>query len=340
MPIATRGALKTLDMQEMRGLGAEIILSNTYHLLLRPGEEGFDGGLGPLTDFMGWHGPVLTDSGGYQVFSLGALRTITDEGVRFRSHLTGEQILLTPERSVLFQAQMGVDIAMVLDECPKAGSSIDELSISLARTTAWARRCKEAYEGLINEGREIPALYGIVQGGTSLALRKDHLARLLEIGFDGYAIGGLSVGETKSEMWRVLEELVPLLPVDKPRYLMGVGTPDDIIRGVAIGIDQFDCVLPTRNARHGTLFVRNDAWDKGMGAEHFGILRIHNEQHKYDQGPLDPYCDCATCMKYSRAYLRYLFQVGEPLAAVLATRHNLRLYLRMMQELQTVGAPE
>jgi queuine tRNA-ribosyltransferase len=311
MPVGTRASVKTLDPEEVRSSGASILLGNTYHLMLRPGEE-LIRRAGGLAAFMGWHGPTLTDSGGYQVFSLGERARISDEGVVFSSHIDGARVELTPERAVAVQAALGSDIAMVLDECPPASAAPAEIERAMARTTDWARRqiaCPRP------EGQ---ALFGIVQGGTDEELRRRHLLELAELPFDGLALGGLSVGEPVEEMYRVIDAVAPGMPAERPRYLMGVGTPEDILRAVARGVDMFDCVLPTRNARNGQAFV------------HGGKLNIKQARYAEDPEPLEPGCGCPCCARFERRYLRHLFNVGEMLVFRLITLHNLHHYGALM----------
>ncbi len=314
MPIATAGALKGLLPSEARELGAEILLANTYHLHLRPGEELIKKA-GGLHKFMSWDGPILTDSGGYQVFSLAKIRKLKEDGVEFQSHLDGKTIFLTPEKAMQIQAKLGSDIHMVLDECPAADAKRDYVEKSLALTTEWARRSKKA-------ASKKSLVFGIVQGGMHADLRKRSAEELRGIGFDGYAIGGLSVGEPQKTMLKMIDTTLPHLPVDKPRYLMGVGTPQDILEAVERGIDMFDCVLPTRNARHGHLFTSR------------GVVRIKNEAHAKSLKPLDPDCACYTCQHFTRAYLRHLFMSNELLGLRLLTLHNVAFYLNLMKEIR------
>jgi queuine tRNA-ribosyltransferase len=311
MPVGTAGAVKAVQHRDLREIGARILLANTYHLMLRPGDA-LVAGLGGLHGFTGWDGPFLTDSGGYQVFSLAALRRLDEEGVRFQSHLDGSQHLLSPERSMEVQQSLGADIAMAFDECPPGDAPREAVAEATARSTRWAARSRRAHT------RSDQWLFGIVQGGVHLDLRDESARALIEIGFPGYAVGGLSVGEPKPGRDRVLEQLDPLLPAERPRYLMGVGTPQDLIEGVARGIDMFDCVMPTRNARNGQLFTSR------------GRLSIRNARYRDDPRPPDPDCRCPTCRSTSRAYLRHLHQAGEMTAATLMTIHNLFYYLDMM----------
>jgi len=319
MPVGTYGAVKTMAPRDLREVGAQIILGNTFHLWLRPGTAVFDK-LGGLHGFNGWDGPILTDSGGFQVWSLGALRTITEEGVRFASPINGDRLMLTPEESMRIQRSLNADVVMVFDECTPyeidgRPATLDEAATSMRLSLRWARRSRDAFDRLENPN----ALFGIVQGGMFEALRDESLAGLTDIGFHGYAIGGLSVGEPKEDMLRVLDHVGARLPPDAPRYLMGVGTPEDLVAGVAMGVDLFDCVMPTRNARNGWLFTR------------FGDVKIRNARHRDDPRPLDPTCACHTCRHFSRAYLHHLNRVDEILGAHLATLHNLHYYLDLMR---------
>ncbi len=330
MPIATKGAVKTLSAGDMSDLGAQILLSNTYHLLLRPGFEALEE-LGGLHDLMGWQGPILTDSGGYQVFSLGC--DVTDESVVFKSHLDGSKIELTPELSVQMQMQaIGSDIAMQLDEVAPGDSDRDVYEAAMERSIKWAERCKKEAGRVRMKDQK---LFGIVQGGTHEDLREQSLKSLVDIGFDGYAIGGLSVGESREDAYRITEFCADRLPEDKPRYFMGGGMPEEIVYYVSVGVDMFDCVIPTRNARHGSLFVWNDDPSKvDLTKDFYSRLSITNEEFKFDTNPIDPHCDCPTCKTTSRAYLRHLFATGEILAMRLATIHNISFYLRLMKELR------
>ena len=316
MPVGTYGTVKAMSPAELRELGADIVLGNTFHLWLRPGLEVI-AAHGGLHRFMAWNGPILTDSGGFQVFSLGALRKITEEGVRFQSPVNGDACFLTPEESMRIQRVLDSDVVMVFDECTPYPATQGEARDSMQMSLRWAERSKRAHEGNPN------ALFGIVQGGVYEALREESLAGLVGIGFDGYAIGGLSVGETKEEMRRILRHTAPCLPADKPRYLMGVGTPRDIVEGVAAGIDMFDCVLPTRNARNGWLYTSA------------GVVKLRNARYRDDLGPLDPACACYTCRNFTRAYLHHLQRVNEILGARLNTLHNLYFYQQLMRELRT-----
>lgn len=315
MPVGTYGTVKGMKTEEVAETGAEILLGNTFHLMLRPGTEIIEQH-GGLHGFMNWDKPILTDSGGFQVFSLGKMRKITEEGVKFSSPVNGEKIMLTPERSMEVQRSLGSDIVMIFDECTPYPASHEESKVSMELSLRWAQRSKDAHEGNLN------ALFGIVQGGMYEDLREVSVKGLTSIGFDGYAIGGLSVGEPKEDMIRILDHTAPLIPENKPRYLMGVGKPEDLVEGVRRGIDMFDCVMPTRNARNGHLFVTN------------GVIKIRNARHKTDTGPLDPECDCYTCKNYSRAYLHHLDKCNEILGSQLNTMHNLRFYQRVMQGLR------
>ncbi|MBA6391713.1 tRNA guanosine(34) transglycosylase Tgt [Colwellia sp. BRX10-3] len=315
MPVGTYGTVKGMKTEEVAQTGAEILLGNTFHLMLRPGTEIIEQH-GGLHGFMNWDKPILTDSGGFQVFSLGKMRKITEEGVKFSSPVNGEKIMLTPERSMEVQNSLGSDIVMIFDECTPYPASHEESKVSMELSLRWAQRSKDAHEGNLN------ALFGIVQGGMYEDLREVSVNGLTSIGFDGYAIGGLSVGEPKEDMIRILDHTAPLIPENKPRYLMGVGKPEDLVEGVRRGIDMFDCVMPTRNARNGHLFVTN------------GVIKIRNARHKTDTGPLDPECDCYTCKNYSRAYLHHLDKCNEILGSQLNTMHNLRFYQRVMQGLR------
>jgi len=315
MPVATYGSIKTLTPEEVRDLGASIILSNVYHLFLRPGVELIQA-MGGLHRFMNWPGPILTDSGGYQVFSLAPFRTITEEGVVFRSHVNGDQHFLTPEKVVQLQEALGVDIMMCLDECPPFPCQEKEVRRAMDLTYKWAQRSLKAWS------RQGAALFAIVQGGMVPHWRREQAQALRELDFSGYALGGLSVGEDKETTLAMIEVTTPELPEDKPRYLMGLGTPEDLVEAVARGLDLFDCVLPTRNARNGMAFTEN------------GRLVIKNSQYARDPKPLSPGCPCYTCRHYSRAYLRHLFLCREILAYRLLTWHNLYYYLDLMKQMR------
>jgi queuine tRNA-ribosyltransferase len=315
MPVGTYGVVKSLTPDEVRALGAQIVLGNTFHLWLRPGLEVI-AAHGGLHEFMRWDGPILTDSGGFQVYSLTHLRKISEEGVRFASPLNGDRLLLTPEKSMEIQRVLNSDIVMIFDECTPYPADHRTAKTSMELSLRWAERSKAAHAANPN------ALFGIVQGGMYEDLRDESLEQLTRIGFDGYAIGGLSVGEPKEDMERILTHTAPRLPEDKPRYLMGVGTPEDLAYAVSQGIDMFDCVMPTRNARHGVLFTRH------------GDLRIKNAKHRSELGPIDETCDCYTCRNFSRAYLHHLFRSGETLSGRLNSIHNLHYYQTLMRELR------
>jgi queuine tRNA-ribosyltransferase len=317
LPVGTLGAVKAVTPEELRACGAQMILANTYHLYLRPGHAVVRD-LGGLHRFMHWEGPILTDSGGFQAFSMEALRRLDEEGVRFKSHLDGSLHHLTPELSMEVQAALGSDIAMVLDECPPLPSPREAVAAAVDRTTRWAERSREAYARAGGPG----AAFAIVQGGTFEDLRARSAEALLSLGFPGYAIGGVSVGEPPEAIAAVARLTAALLPEDKPRYLMGVGRPEDLVAAVAAGVDLFDCVMPTRNARNGTLFTSR------------GKVNIKREENRTDPGPLDPDCPCEACRHYSRAYLRHLYVSGEILAARLHTIHNLTFYLGLMARLR------
>jgi len=316
MPVGTQGTVKSLLPETVRELGAEIILSNTYHLYLRPGHQLIKK-LGGLHRFMNWNGPILTDSGGFQVYSLGALRKISEEGVTFQSHIDGSRHFISPEISIEIQEALGSDIVMCFDECTPYPADFDYAQKSLDLTLRWAERSKKAKK---ENGQ---ALFGIVQGSVYPELRKKAIQEIINIGFDGYALGGLSVGEPIETMLELVAEHAPLLPENAPRYVMGVGTPGDILACVERGIDMFDCVIPTRCARNGLLFTK------------FGKIVIKNAIFREDENPIDPQCDCYTCRNYSRAYLRHLFMAKEILALVLNTIHNVRHYMALMEEIRS-----
>ncbi|MCK5123399.1 MAG: tRNA guanosine(34) transglycosylase Tgt [Candidatus Pacebacteria bacterium] len=364
MPIATCGSVKSIDSVEMEKLGADIILGNTYHLYLRPGDKLIKK-LGGLHNFMNWQKPILTDSGGYQVFSLAKMRKITEEGVSFQSHIDGSRHLLTPEKSIEIQQNLGSDIIMVLDECAPYPASKKYIRESLEMTTRWAERCKIYFNktqnrkhkkdvtlSLLKSGKSSESailrqaqddnslLFGIIQGGTYKDLREESVKQLLELNFDGYAIGGVSVGEPSEKMLRVIDWTTPFLPEDKPRYLMGVGKPEEVVSAVAKGIDMFDCVIPTRNARHGTIYKFKTQSKKLKVAEKqnknfYEILHITNKKFKTDKKPIDKNCQCFTCQNYSRAYLRHLFVSNELLALRLASIHNVYFYLELMKRIRS-----
>lgn len=311
MPVGTYGSVKSLSPDEVRDIGAHILLGNTFHLWLRPGLEVISE-FGGLHQFMGWNGPILTDSGGFQVWSLGDLRKITEEGVRFRSPINGDSCFLTPEESMRIQKVLNSDIVMIFDECTPYPATHIEARDSMRLSLRWAARSKAAHHGNPN------ALFGIIQGGMYEDLRDESLAGLTGIGFEGYAIGGLSVGEPKEDMLRILAHTTPQMPQDKPRYLMGVGTPEDLVDAVSYGVDMFDCVMPTRNARNGWLFTR------------YGDIKLKNARYRKDTRPLDEECSCYTCRNFSRAYLHHLHRTGEILGARLNTIHNLHYYQELM----------
>jgi queuine tRNA-ribosyltransferase len=319
MPVGTYAAVKAMSPAELVETGAQIVLGNAFHLWLRPGLEVI-AAHGGLHRFMGWDGPILTDSGGFQVFSLGTLRKVSEEGVAFQSPLNGDKLFLTPEESMRIQRVLDADIAMIFDECTAHPASRDEAAESMRLSLRWAARSKAAHEGNAN------AVFGIVQGGMHEDLRDESRQALEHIGFDGYAIGGLSVGEPKEDMARILAHVAPRLPRERPRYLMGVGTPEDIVEAVGQGIDMFDCVLPTRNARNGWLFTR------------FGDVKIKNARHRTDTGPLDATCGCSACRNFSRAYLHHLHRTNEILGARMNTLHNLSYYQGLMREIREAVA--
>jgi len=315
MPVGTYGTVKGMLPRDIEAIGAEIILGNTFHLMLRPGTEVVKAH-GDLHDFTQWQGPILTDSGGFQVFSLGDMRKITEKSVTFRSPVDGSKVELSPEIAIQVQRDLGSDIVMIFDECTPYPATEKQARESMEMSLRWAERSKKAHEG------NPAALFGIVQGGMYESLRERSLQGLTDIGFDGYAIGGLSVGEPKEDMIRILDHLPPKMPGDKPRYLMGVGRPEDIVEAVRRGIDMFDCVMPTRNARNGYLFTST------------GIIKIRNARHRHDTGPLDERCDCYTCRHFSRSYLHHLDKCGEMLGSQLNTIHNLRFYQNLMRGLR------
>jgi queuine tRNA-ribosyltransferase len=324
MPVGTAATVKAMKPQDVRASGADIILGNTYHLMLRPGAERV-AKLGGLHAFMGWERPILTDSGGYQVMSLAELRQLGDNGVAFRSHLDGSSHLLTPERSVEVQRLLGADIVMAFDECTPFPASVDEAEQSMERSMRWAQRSRDAFD-MGPEHAARAALFGIQQGSMDAGLRRRSTEALTAIGFDGYAVGGLAVGEGQAEMFRVLDFAVPMLPADRPRYLMGVGKPDDIVGAVERGIDMFDCVLPTRSGRTGQAFTWN------------GPVNIRNARFAEDGSPIDPGCSCPVCSTWSRAYVHHLVRAGEILGAMLMTEHNLHFYQQLMAQLRAAIA--
>ncbi len=315
MPVGTYGSVKSLTPEDLTGIGAQIILGNTFHLMLRPGMDVVKRH-GDLHNFMHWDKPILTDSGGFQVFSLGAMRKITEQGVTFKSPINGSKIFMGPEESMQVQRDLGSDIVMIFDECTPYPATVQEAADSMRLSLRWAERSKTAHAD------NPSALFGIVQGGMYEHLRQESIEGLVEFGFDGYAIGGLSVGEPKEEMMNTLNGVHQKMPIDKPRYLMGVGTPEDLVEAVRRGIDMFDCVMPTRNARNGHLFIST------------GVIKIRNSQYEFDTGPLDESCTCYTCTHYSRAYLRHLDKCKEMLGARLNTIHNLFYYLKLMKEMR------
>ncbi len=315
MPVGTSATVKGLTPSQLAEAGVQMLLANTYHLALRPGAD-VVADLGGLHRLMGWDGPILTDSGGFQVFSLARLTRLDDEGVTFRSHLDGSPFVLSPEGAIRIQEQLGADCMMCLDECPPHGVDRDRLEAAVDRTTRWARRCRQA------QRRSDQALFAIVQGGTDPDLRRRSAEALIELGFPGFAIGGLGVGEAPADMYATLEAAVPLLPAERPRYLMGVGRPIDLIEGVLRGVDLFDCVMPTRNGRNATAFTSR------------GTLRLRNACHQRDPRPLDEECPCSVCAKFSRGYLRHLFTANEMLGPILLSLHNVAYYQRLMAELR------
>jgi queuine tRNA-ribosyltransferase len=317
MPVGTQGTVKGMLPEALVEIGAQIVLANTYHLYLRPGHELIKQ-LGGLHKFMNWDKPILTDSGGFQVFSLGALRKITEEGASFQSHIDGSKHMLTPELSIAIQQALDSDIIMVFDECIPHPSERKYIIDSTNRSTRWAKRCRAVLPAGSSN-----ALFGIVQGGMETDLRRMSIEQLIEIGFEGYALGGLSVGEETALMYDMMEYSLPLLPADKPRYVMGVGTPENLVEGVARGCDMFDCVMPTRNARNGVMFTT------------FGKVSIKQARYRNDDSPIDPECNCYVCRNYSRAYLRHLYNTGEILSSILNTHHNLHYYQQLMTDMRT-----
>jgi queuine tRNA-ribosyltransferase len=315
MPVGTLATVKGLTPEQIRATGAQQVLANTYHLALRPGAD-IVAELGGLHQFMQWDGPILTDSGGFQVFSLAKLSKITDDQVTFRSHINGDLFDLSPERAVAIQEQLGADCIMCLDECPPHDVPRERLIEAVDRTTRWAARCRDA------QRRDDQALFGIVQGGTDRELRERSATGLLPLDFPGYAVGGLSVGEEPARMYETLDFTVPFLPTDRPRYLMGVGRPEDLLEAVLRGIDLFDCVMPTRNGRNATAFTSA------------GTVKLRNLKHRTDPGPLDPECDCPVCTRFSRGYLRHLFLAEEMLGPILVSWHNLSYYQRLLRDLR------
>lgn len=324
MTIATGSAIKGIEVEEVKQLGGQVILSNTYHLNLRPTSE-LVRDMGGLHQFMNWQGPILTDSGGFQVFSLAQIRKITEDGVKFNSHIDGREIFMTPESSMQIQMNLGADIIMAFDEC-KAPDTKKKVEDSMNLTTIWSKRSREYVKKIQAEDGGLPTkdqqLFGIVQGSIFPDLRQKSAEDLVKIGFDGYAIGGLSVGEKEDVMYQMVDSTLPFLPEDQPRYLMGVGTPLNIVEAVARGVDMFDCVLPTRNARHGHLYTSR------------GSVNIRNTQYARDESPLDPDCECMTCKRYTKSYLRHLISSGEILAVPLLVRHNVAYYINLMKKIQ------
>jgi queuine tRNA-ribosyltransferase len=325
MPVGTQGALKGVHWRDVKASGADIVLGNTYHLMLRPGAEGI-AGLGGLHRFVNWPHPILTDSGGFQVMSLSELRKIDDNGVTFRSHLDGAMFALTPERAIEIQTLLGSDIVMQLDECIRLPQPQAELERAMRLSLAWAERCKRAFETAPPNEARGRALFGIVQGGDDRALRAASARALVDMDFPGYAVGGLAVGEPQAVMLAMIEEVAPLLPADRPRYLMGVGTPDDLLGAASRGIDMFDCVLPTRNGRHGLVYTR------------FGTVNLRNARHAADPRPLDPESRCPAARDYARAYLHHLVKTGEMLGAMLLSEVNLYYYQDLMAGMRTAIA--
>jgi len=327
MPVATRGAVKSLSAEELHQVGSQIILANTYHLWQRPGLSIIKKA-GGLHNFMNWDRPILTDSGGYQVYSLAKFRKITEQGVSFISEIDGAKLILTPEKAIDIQQVLGSDIMMVLDECPAYPSTLKYARDSMALTTRWAKRSL-VYKIKKRINRQL--LFGIVQGSVFKSLRQAHAAELAELNFDGYALGGLAVGEPANKMYQVLDFTVPVLPINKPRYLMGTGKPDQIVEAVKRGIDMFDCVIPTRHARHGTVYI----WKSNkLQGNFFDELRIEQSKFAKDMRPLDKFCRCQTCINYTRAYLRHLFKSSDPLGSRLASVHNIHFYLELMVKLR------
>lgn len=315
MPVGTAGTVKGMKPRELHEIGAQIILGNTYHLFLRPGEELIQN-FGGLHEFMRWDGPILTDSGGFQVFSLEGIRKVSEKGVEFRSHIDGSKRWMGPEESMAVQEALGSDIAMAFDECVALPADRSRVMDAMNRTTRWLERCVKAHK------REDQALFGIIQGGIETDLRRQHLEQIVEFDLPGYAIGGLSVGEAPEDMYRIVNDLAPRMPADKPRYLMGVGRPEDLVTCVAAGVDMFDCVMPTRHARNSQFFTRS------------GRLKIRNARYFNDEIAIDPECGCYTCQNFSRAYMRHLFNSKEMLGPILATHHNLYYYLDLMSEMR------
>lgn len=355
MPIATKGAVKNMTPEDLRSIGAEIVLGNTYHLWLRPGDE-LIARAGDLHTFMNWHSPILTDSGGFQVFSLGARAKtkygksgvkLTEEGVKFIDPVDGKRYFMSPEKSIDIQLNLGSDMIMVLDECPPFPSTHAYTKKSLELTTRWAQRCFAHFHKCIKENPEKyangrPLLFCIVQGGIYEDLRKESAKQLMDIdfeslggpksGWDGYAIGGVAVGEPRKHLYEILDWVIPMLPKDKPRYLMGLGRPEELVRAVESGVDMFDCVIPTREGRHGRLFVWKN--EEEFAQPFYGTINISNEKYREDFSPVDVHCECFTCKNYTKAYLNHLLRTNEPLFLKLASMHNLAFYLSLMQKMR------
>lgn len=341
MPIATRGVVKGLTTEELKKLGATIVLGNTYHLWLKPGLEIIKKAKG-LHSFMDWDGPILTDSGGFQVFSLGKFCKIDDKGATFKEPLSGLKYFLSPEKSIDIQLKLGSDIIMVLDECPSWPSTEEKVKKAVARTDEWADKCLAYFNKKVSLKKKRPLLFAIVQGGTFMDLRGKSAKGLVLKEFDGYAVGGVAVGEPRKYLPKVLKKTLPYLPQDKPRYLMGLGQPEEIITAVNEGIDMFDCVIPTREGRHGKIFIRGkkyfylgekEKFDFSKN-ELYSTINIANEKYKSDFTPLDPNCDCYACKHLTKAYIRHLFKIGDSLGSKLAAMHNLRFYLEMMERMR------
>lgn len=347
MPIATKGAVKNVSVEDLRELGAQIVLGNTYHLWLRPGDDLIAKAEG-LHKFMNWNGPILTDSGGFQVFSLGARAKknfgksgvkLTEKGVEFVDPVDGKKYFMSPEKSIEIQLNLGSDIIMVLDECPPFPCSREYAKRSLELTTRWAKRCKDFFEKHIAENKEKyaegrPLLFAIIQGSVYEDLRQESARQLIEMNFDGYAIGGVAVGEPREKMNEILKWLVSVLPENKPRYLMGLGRPEELVAAVNAGMDMFDCVIPTREGRHGRLFVWNKEKELMASGDFYDTINISNEEFREDFSPIDAICDCYACKSYTKAYLRHLLKTDEPLFLRLASIHNLRFYMKLMEKLR------
>ncbi len=337
IPDGTLGVVKSLSIPDLHDINMEIILGNTYHLMIRPGMEIINEA-GGLHKFMNWDGPILTDSGGFQVFSLGKIRKITEEGATFRDHLSGNKFMLTPEKSIQIQKTLGSDIMMTLDECVDASKDYKYFKRSVDRTLRWEERSlKEARNGAVGNNPE-QQIFGIIQGGKYEDLRRYSLEKTTQMDFDGFAIGGVSVGESREDKYNVLRWVTPLMPADKPRYLMGLGYPEEIVEGVKQGVDIFDCVIPTRNARHGQLFVNLKL--NSLDDFSYDVLKLRNSQYKHDFTPIDSDCDCYTCKNHTKAYLHHLLSVNEILGMRLMTLHNLRFYMRLMEKCREYIAKE